>query len=60
MMPDATATAIACPFCQCAAPDMVEVWRGRGFCASCGRIFPVPAAPNGPPTGQMAGAPPRA
>ena len=58
-MPALIAPPLACPFCRCSAPDMVEVWRGRGFCSSCGRIFPLQPAeapasdtgPNGPRLG---------
>jgi hypothetical protein len=32
---------IACPFCREASPDMLEEWRGQGFCSACGRSWHI-------------------
>jgi hypothetical protein len=43
------ASVIACPHCREDAPDLIEVWRGGGFCNSCGRCFTLPQAPPSTP-----------
>lgn len=36
---------MTCPFCRETAPDLLEVWRGQGFCSACGRIWRLDEKP---------------
>ena len=37
---------IACPFCREASPDMLDEWRGQGFCSTCGRSWKADTQPQ--------------